>query len=218
MASVYKVFIGKVGELLDTKRNEAIPTAIAKDEVVDSVFCTKLGLIGDEQADTKNHGGVDKAILMYPTYHYPDFWTPKYSTMSYGAFGENISVRGLDETEVCIGDIFKMGEVLIEVTQPRKPCFKPNVRFGSKEIMIDTINNQMTGWYVRVLKEGEVKQGDEIVLMARPNPYYTIERVVNIIHSQEDNLFGLEDLVKLEQLANSLKDSLQKRIEKLTKK
>jgi len=216
MASVFKVFVGKVGELLDTKRNEAIPTAIAKQEVEETVFVTKLGLTGDEQADTKNHGGVDKAILMYPTYHYPEFWTPKYSNMTYGAFGENISVRGLDETEVCIGDIFKMGEVLIEVTQPRKPCFKPNVRFGSKEIMMDTINNQYTGWYVRVLKEGEVKQGDEIVLMARPNPYHTIERVVNIIHLQDDNLYGLEDLVKLEQLAPSLKENIQKRIEKLS--
>lgn len=216
MASVFKVFSGQIGTLYDEKRNEEIPTAINKQEVTESVFVTKLGLTNDEQADKKAHGGPDKAVFMYPTYHYEEFWTPKYKEMTVGAFGENISVRGLDETEVCIGDIYKMGDVLIEVSQPRKPCFKPNLRFGSREIVMDTINNQLTGWYVRVLKEGEVKQGDPIVLMARPNPFYTIERCVNIIHLQKDNLFGVEDLMKVEQLADSVKQILQKKMDQLS--
>ncbi len=148
-------------------------SAIGKRPVAGAVAVGALGLAGDEQADRSVHGGIDKAIHHYPADHYPH-WRSRLGDAplldTAGAFGENISTIGLDEHNVCLGDRFRLGSALVEVTQARQPCWKLDHRFGAKGVMAEVVVSRRTGWYYRVLEPGTVQAGDALALVERPFP------------------------------------------------
>lgn len=141
------------------------------------VFLGKDGLAGDEQSDHKHHGGPDRAVNVYPAEHY-DFWraVPGLEGMTGGAFGENFTTLGLLEHTACIGDTFRVGEAVVQITQPRGPCYKLNRRWGNPDLQHISEETHRYGWYLRVLQEGLVQGGSEMELLERPYPALTVRR------------------------------------------
>ncbi|MEO6093385.1 MAG: MOSC domain-containing protein [Novosphingobium sp.] len=160
------------------------PSAIAKLPVDGPVAIGPLGLAGDEQADRRVHGGPDKAIHHYPGDHYP-FWREETGGHPLlegpGAFGENVSTLGLTESEVCIGDRYRLGGALVEVSQGRQPCWKQGHRFGIPRITARMVETRRAGWYYRVLESGEACAGDSLSLVERTLPEWTVERVFGLL-------------------------------------
>lgn len=145
---------------------QTVSTGIFKEPVAGPVFLRHLNLDGDRQADLRVHGGVDKAVYVYPFEHYA-FWAQELrrQDLSYGQFGENFTITGLLEDKVFIGDIFQIGEAQVQVSQPRTPCFKIGIRMGDDNFPARFAAANRTGFYVRVLKEGKVMAGDAIKLI-----------------------------------------------------
>ena len=143
-------------------RRTTVTTGIYKEPVAGRILLRKENLTGDAQADLRVHGGWDKAVYVYPSEHY-SFWRAKLpgTPMPYGAFGENFTTEGLDESSVCIGDRFRIGGAIVEVTQPRVPCYKLSVRFGRRDMPQRFHASGRSGFYLAVLEEGEVGAGDQ---------------------------------------------------------
>ena len=163
-------------------RGEA--SAIAKTPTGDPLAVGFLGLAGDEQADLSVHGGPDKAIHHYPRDHYP-FWRERLAGHALlaapGAFGENISTTGLVESIVCIGDRFRLGSALVEISQGRQPCWKLGHRFGVTSVPATVVSSGRSGWYYRVIEEGAVAAGEALDLIERPLPDWTVARVFTLL-------------------------------------
>ncbi len=148
----------------------------------------------DTVADRRVHGGVFKACYLFAADHYP-FWKEKYPNLDWdwGMFGENLTVEGLDEAELCIGDVYELGSALVQITQPREPCYKLGVRFGNQEILGQFIDHAHPGTYVRILKTGEVKKGDTLNLMEKSKSPLTTKQFYELLFSRPKD----PDLVKL---------------------
>jgi MOSC domain-containing protein YiiM len=144
-----------------TWRRRTVTTGIYKDPVQGRVMLRRHNLEGDEQADLRVHGGWDKAVYVYPSEHYA-FWRTQLSGLylPYGMFGENFTTEGLDESSIRIGDRFGIGDALVEVTQPRVPCYKLAVRFRRPDMPQRFHKSGRCGFYLAVLEEGEVGAGD----------------------------------------------------------
>jgi MOSC domain-containing protein YiiM len=159
-------------------------SAIAKTIVEGAQRVGFLGLDRDEQADPRYHGGPDKALHHYPFDHYPH-WSESAPDnnflLSPGAFGENISTLGLTEVGVCIGDRFRLGTALVEISQGRQPCWKQGVRLGWDALPALMVKQRRSGWYYRVLEEGEVQAGDMLALLERPYPEWSVSRVFGLL-------------------------------------
>jgi MOSC domain-containing protein YiiM len=143
---------------------EKVSTGIFKSPVERRLRLSHLNLEGDRQADLTVHGGQNKAVYAYPSEHYP-FWKKALPgvDLPWGAFGENFTTSGLLEKDVCIGDRFTIGTAEVVVTQPRLPCFKLNLKFDRDDMVKRFLASHFSGFYLRVLREGEVGAGDEIV-------------------------------------------------------
>jgi MOSC domain-containing protein YiiM len=147
-----------------TRDGQEVLTCIFKSPVATRVRMRALNLDGDQQADLSVHGGANKAVYAYPSENYP-FWKKELPGMDlpWGSFGENLTTSGLLESAVCIGDRFTIGTAEVVVTQPRLPCFKLNLKFDRDDMVKRFLASRRTGFYFRVLREGEVGAGDEIV-------------------------------------------------------
>lgn len=158
-------------------------SAIHKAPVSGPVRVNLLGLAGDGQADRKHHGGPDKAINVYPSEHYAH-WREELPAcnMAAGAFGENFTTVGLLESEVCIGDTFAVGEALVQLSQPRQPCFKLSRRWRVPDMVSRIQSNGRSGWYFRVLRPGELAAGMPLILAARPFPEWTVARANDLMY------------------------------------
>ena len=165
-------------ELLGQQDAEgAWTTAFFKSPVSGEVFVGSHCIDGDGQADRVNHGGVDKAVLFYSAEHYEPWRAyPELHRIDWGAFGENLSVMGVDERSVCIGDVWQVGDVQFEVSQPRQPCWKLARRWAMKNLPKLVVQMGRTGWYCRVRKTGMVQAGQQLRLVSRPCSEWTIER------------------------------------------
>ncbi len=165
-------------------RGDDEPSAIGKLPVAHAVAVEPLGLVGDQQADRTVHGGVDKAIHHYPADHY-DWWRGQLGDHALlgapGAFGENISTSGLDEQAVCLGDRFRLGTALVEVSQARQPCWKLDHRFGAKGVMAAVVTTRRSGWYYRVLETGQVRAGDDLELVERRYPEWPLASLFGLL-------------------------------------
>ncbi len=159
-------------------------SAIAKTPVNGALRVGLLGIEGDEQADLTVHGGVDKAIHHYPRDHY-HWWAGELGDHALlgapGAFGENISTEGLIESEARIGDRYRLGSALVEISQGRQPCWKLGHRFGIATVPATVVTTRRSGWYYRVIEEGSVAAGDALALVERPLPEWSVERVFHLL-------------------------------------
>ncbi|GAB5488562.1 MAG: MOSC domain-containing protein [Parasphingorhabdus sp.] len=165
-------------------REDGEQSAIAKKPVAESIFLGELGLAGNEVADTIHHGGRDKAIHLYPLEHYA-FWREKYPDVEVlncpGAFGENFSCTGMIEDELCLGDIFQVGDARIQASHARSPCWKLNHRFGKPDVMKTVIKTTKSGSYFRVLDSGMVRVGDMIEQIECPFPDWPLSKVFRLV-------------------------------------
>jgi MOSC domain-containing protein YiiM len=159
-----------------TDKQGAWKTAFFKEPVVGSIYLEKLNLEGDAVYNTKYHGGPDQAILIYSADHYPTWRSELGQELPFGGFAENLTVSGLDEHQVCIQDIYQIGEVQIQVSKPRIPCGKISRRWDIPDLTKRVSQTNRTGWYCRVLKEGEIEAGLSIDLLERPNPGRTVAK------------------------------------------
>ncbi len=173
---VLSINCARIGNLFvsDDEGMRRIASAIHKQPVQGTVDVGKLGIVGDEQADRKIHGGPDKAVYAYPIEHY-SFWmaqrakTLKQETaLPPGFFGENLTIEGLLESQAWIGDRLAIGTVLLEVTEPRTPCFKFNVKMRMQHAAKLMLQSGHSGFYLRVLQDGSMQAGDTITLIAGP--------------------------------------------------
>ncbi len=187
-------------------------TGFFKEPVVGPVAFSALGAAGDEQADRVNHGGPDKAILAYSAEHYPA-WRSELDLpeLPFGAFGENLTVAGLSEADVCIGDRWRAGAVLFEVSQPRQPCWKLARRWRVKSLPASVVQTGRTGWYLRVLTDGELRADAELELIDRPNPAWTIRRANEIMYFLKSDAEESLALAAVPGLSASWRDGLRVR-------
>ncbi len=200
-------------EIFDGK---PITTGICKKPVSGQVTLRALGFDGDGVADTKNHGGPDKAICVYSLDHYP-FWEKTLGVrLPAAAFGENLSVSNLKEDDVCIGDIFLLGTATVQISQPRQPCTTLAARYGRNDLVKLVINSGFSGFYFRVLQEGEVRVGAPLVLVEKDPNLISVSFANNIFHHDRKNREGIESVLTIPSLSESWQRSLQRLREKCT--
>src|SRR5581483_9330155 len=163
-------------------------TGFYKEPVQGVAFVGKINIAGDAQADLFNHGGPDKAVLAYSADHYPKWRRElRIPEMPFGAFGENLTITGLSEDSVCIGDIYQVGTATFEVSQPRQPCWKLARRWRVHELTTMVVRNGRSGWYLRVGEEGWIEATRAVSLMDRPNEDWRVARADDSMnHRQHD--------------------------------
>jgi len=176
-----------------------------------------LNLDGDRQADLSVHGGPSKAVYVYPAEHY-DFWKREFPEMDlpWGMFGENFTTKGLLETETNIGDKFRIGAAEVMVTEPRMPCYKLGIRFARTDIIKRFLQSECTGFYLAVLKEGEVGTGDEFEPLAREAHDVRVSDVTRLYTREKRNAALLRRAIEVEALPESWRSYFQDHLEKLT--
>ncbi|MFH4573419.1 MOSC domain-containing protein [Vibrio diabolicus] len=175
-------------------------SAINKQVLPDRQHATELGFTSDEQGDPRFHGGIQKALHIYPSEHYP-IWQQELGErtifQSAGGFGENISSEGVTESTICLKDKIRIGSTLLEVSQGRMPCWKLNVRFDQHDMARRLQDTLRTGWYFRVLEEGDIGAGDEIILCERPYPEWPLARIMGAVFT---GCLNREELTQLSEL------------------
>ncbi|WP_089131357.1 MOSC domain-containing protein [Tolypothrix sp. NIES-4075] len=196
-----------------TWKGKPVRTGIFKEPINSRVMVRELNLDGDRQADLTVHGGVDKAVYVYPFEHY-DYWRSELpdTELTFGIFGENFTVTGFKEEEINIGDRFKIGNVELMVTQPRLPCYKLGIRFGRSDMVKRFLASRRTGFYFRVLQEGEVEVGDTLELMSRDDNNITVANIIQLYVREQNNPELLHQAAQLETLPESWRDYFQEQI------
>jgi MOSC domain-containing protein YiiM/ferredoxin-NADP reductase len=190
----------RAGKVKDRGLGGEITSAIYKQEQHGPTFVTTTGISGDEHA-AKSHGGTERAVHQYNPAHYPDWQAenvPKRDLYDIGAFGENLVTTGMSDDNVCIGDLYKLGdEVLLEVSEPRHPCFKLNSRFQWPRALKRTIRTGRSGWNYRVLQTGNICKGDRISLVKRPYPKWSVLNVQRVLRARNVSLQLLAECIQL---------------------
>jgi len=198
---------------------EPVSTGIFKDPVAGRVRLRTLNLDGDRQADLSVHGGLEKAVYLYPSEHY-EFWKRELPEMElpWGMFGENFTTTGLWETETNVGDRFRVGSAEVMVTQPRMPCYKLGIRFGRTDILKRFLASERSGFYFSVAKEGEVAVGDEFELIEKNASGVRVVDVTRLYSSDKRNVDLLRRAIATEALPENWRSFFQQHLEKLTDK
>ena len=185
-------------------------TGIFKKPTTKPIYLGKEEVKGDEVSDRKHHGGFYKACYLFSADHY-DYWKNLYPNLdwTFGMLGENLTVSGLDETQIYIGDIYEIGEALVQVTQPREPCYKFGVKFGTQAVLKQFIAHGFPGTYVSVLEEGHVKINDEIKLMKRAENSITIAQFFELLFAKSKNQEHLKLAIQNEAIPLSKREKLK---------
>jgi len=212
------VLVGKVrehpGEGPNGPFQQPWRSAYIKEPVDRPVWIRKLGLEGDQVADTRVHGGPEQSVLAYPACHY-GHWRSELGIedMGPGGFGENLCVTELDETRVCIGDQYQVGGAVLQVSLPRLPCASINRRWRIPHLAQKVGRLSRTGWYFRVLSEGEVSAGDRLQRLARPLPEWTVAKVLQLrLNNDQDSLEPAGRLAACELLAAHWREHFAARV------
>lgn len=180
---------GYVGAIVHA--GERVPSAIGKARASGRLALDREGFAGDTVADRRNHGGPDKAVCVYPASRY-DAWQARYGhALRRPAFGENLLVAGVDEQDVCVGDVIRLGAALVQVSQPRVPCYKPAAFTGERRLTVDLLTSGFTGWYLRVLEPGLVGEGDEGRLLEREPGALSVLRLNELRYREPIDAAGL---------------------------
>lgn len=160
-------------------------TAMFKRPVTGVVRIGVDGVEGDRQADRERHGGPQRALLVYPADHYRWWLDQGLAGVGPGAFGENLAVLGQDETEVCVGDLFRVGSAVLRATQPRQPGWKLARRWRAIGLPKRMAAARRTGWYLAVVEPGQLEAGDPLELLDRPCPEWTVERCLDVLYDRD---------------------------------
>ena len=198
------------------RNGEPVSTGIFKEPVAGRVMLRTLNLDGDRQADLTVHGGPAKAVYVYPSEHYA-FWKRELPNMDlhWGMFGENFTSKGMFETEINIGDRFRIGSAEVMVTQPRMPCYKLGIRFGRTDIIKRFLVSERSGFYFSVLKEGEVGIDDEFELFDTNASGVRLVDVTRLYSSDKQNVDLLRRAIATEPLPDSWREYFLKRLANL---
>lgn len=190
-------------------------TGFFKQSVTEPLWLGSINLAGDAQGDLVHHGGPHKAVCVYPAAHYP-FWRGQLGLpeLKAGDFGENFTLGELTESDVCIGDVWTIGHARVQLSQPRQPCWKLARRWDIKDLALQVQQTSRTGWYLRVLQEGEVQAGQEMELIERPHPRWTVAAANQLMHHDRQNLRDAALLAAVPELSPSWKKTLTNRAEK----
>ena len=208
---VLSVHVGSLREML--RNGKKIRTGIFKRKTEGPVKVTRLGLEGDDQANKKLHGGIDKAICVYPSEHY-GFWKEELGNpdLSFGDFGENLTTAGLMEGDIHLGDRLRIGSTEIVATQPREPCITLNARLDKKDLSARIRKSGRSGFYFSVVKEGIIKNGDSIECINRDENRVTVSDFNQIINGAPEVADIILRASKIDALPPKLKGQfLQKR-------
>ena len=186
---------------------EEITTGIFKNPVDEPIYLGKEDVTDDSVIDRKYHGGIDKACYIFSADHYPD-WQARYPYLewSYGMFGENLTIRDLDETKMRIGDIYQIGEAKVQISEPRQPCFKLNIRFNSKDTLKQFVSSGKSGCYLRILECGMVENGDEMILLESNPKSLTVFETFKLIFSKNKDPEMVQRALNDEYLAEATKE------------
>jgi MOSC domain-containing protein YiiM len=194
-------------------KGKIVLTSIFKVPVVGRVRVAKLNLEGDQQSDLTVHGGIDKAVYAYPSEHYA-FWRHELPgvDLPWGVFGENFTTKGLLEETLHIGNRLRVGSSEFVVTQPRMPCFKLGIRFNRPDMVKRFLQSGRSGFYLAVVKEGEVAASDSIELLKQDERGVTVADIVNLYRSDANNQDTLRRVSELPSLPNSWREYFRKRL------
>jgi MOSC domain-containing protein YiiM len=219
MKSELKLICVNVGlPRLVMSNGDPVSTGIFKEPVAGRVMLRTLNLDGDGQADLSVHGGPSKAVYVYPSEHY-DYWKHELPDMElpWGMFGENFATVGLFESELNIGDKFRVGSAIVMLTEPRMPCYKLGIRFGRSDVVKRFLASERTGFYFAVLQKGEVGVGDQIELIEASKSSLKVSDITRLYNTREKHNAGLlRRAIEVEALPDSWKNYFQHRLEKLT--
>lgn len=186
-------------------------TGIYKVPVSEPIYLGKEAVNKDTVADKRVHGGIDKACYLFSSDQY-DFWKSKYPQLDWdwGMFGENLSISELDESILRIGDVLQIGGALVEVSEPREPCYKLGIKFGSQEVLQEFVDHGYPGTYVRVLEEGPVTAGDEVQMVRRSENMLTVKEFFNLKYMRDKDPRVLKLALDNPALSERKKEKLRK--------
>jgi MOSC domain-containing protein YiiM len=198
-------------------QGERVSTGIFKKPVAGAIMLRTLNLDGDQQADLTVHGGPNKAVYAYPSEHY-SFWRAEFPEMdlSWGMFGENLTIEGLVETAVYIGQRFRLGEAEVMVTEPRMPCYKLGLKFGRNDIIKRFLASRRTGFYFRVMREGMLATGDKLEANGQPQSDITVADITNLYAFDRGNVAMMRRALEIEALPESWKGYFRHEMDKHT--
>ena len=196
-------------------RGKIVQSAIFKEEIHDSIYVSLTNLEGDTQADTKHHGGPDKAVCAYAAENYAFFTKKIGQAFPYGSFGENITTSGFREDTIMIGDILSIGDCILQVSQPREPCFKIAARHNLPQLPVWIRQTGYSGYYLRVLKEGILQAGDSALLKERGAGRITVAEANAIMYSSDATSEQIDRLLNEKALSASWCKQLTKKLASL---
>lgn len=209
--SVSEVRVGQIRPL----GPKGVPSGIQKEPVAGPIMAHTTGLEGDEQGDRRHHGGPDKALHAYAAAHY-SLWAADLPDctplLRLGAFGENLVVEGAVEADICLGDRWRIGGTLLEVSQARQPCWRLNLRFGRPDMARLVQASGRTGWYFRVIEAGAIEPRQTARLVARPHPEWSLDRVACLLYRDPLNRAALEAFAALPELPETWRNLAQARL------
>lgn len=194
-------------------KNASVTTGIFKTPIEKRVMLRKLNLDGDGQADLSVHGGIYKAVYVYPSEHYP-LWRSELQRddLNYGQFGENFTTEGLLEDAVHVGDTFRIGGTVVQVTEPRMPCYKLDIKMMMPGFGKRFLKSERSGFYLSVLEEGEVGAGDEIEWLSTDPRKISIRKFNRLYYAEHDNVEDTERLLQIESLDPSWRSYFEERL------
>jgi MOSC domain-containing protein YiiM len=198
-----------------TWQGRRVTTGIFKEPIQGRIMMRMLNLDGDQQADLTVHGGVNKAVYVYPSEHY-SYWRTELPGMDlpWGMFGENFTTEGLLENAVYIGDRFRIGETEVMVTEPRMPCYKLGIKFGRPDIIKRFLSSRRTGFYFSVMHEGMVGAGDSLELIRHQQAEISVADVTRLYAFEKDDVNGLRRATEVEALPEGWKGYFEHQLEK----
>jgi MOSC domain-containing protein YiiM len=194
-------------------RGKPVTTGIYKEPVAGPVRIRTLNLDGDRQADLRVHGGRDKAVYAYPSEFY-ELWSRERPELAFGPgmFGENLTTEGLLDSDVSIGDRFRVGTAELVVTQPRLPCFKLGIKMGRDEFVTEFLERGLYGFYFGIVREGEVEAGDSIVELVRDPRGFRVTEIARLYARDRDDAEGMQRAANLDVLPQNWRSYFRKKV------
>ncbi|NMO94519.1 MOSC domain-containing protein [Paenibacillus lemnae] len=211
MAAIQSLNVGR--PVTVQYRGKPLLTGIYKQPVKGPLYLSKEQFEGDGQADLVHHGGPDKAVCVYPFEHYSYWESELGKVMDPASFGENFTVTGMLEDEVCIGDTFRVGEAVVQVSQPRYPCFKLSQKHGVADLPARVLSTGCSGFYFRVLEEGYVSSGDDVVQLETHPDRVTVREVLAELADRTGREAVIRRLAGVDALAEGIREQLLRRLD-----